>query len=147
MLQHIGDFRLKLSEFEEKISKAVQDKDKDLNGANASDIHQICTSYKITGKRELNDFQKLLDSSQVLSTFEQRGGIFSNIFDQIKPICEYVHDTTLASIFAPIEKQLKNIQPDTSSEMNANDLPDYSFAPQEFITVIGQVQFLQFFFS
>lgn len=141
LLQHIGDFRLKMSELEAKITKAVHEKEKEISNSTANDVTQICTTYKITGKRELNDFQKLVDSAQVLSSYEQRGGIFFAIFDQIKPICEYIHDTTLASIFLPIQNQLETIQSeaDAGAELSGNDLPDYSFAPQEFITVVGQV--------
>lgn len=140
LLQHVGDFRLKMSEFEEKLSKIVKEKEDELKDENTTSISHIFSSYKLIGKRQQNDFQKLVDSSQVLSTYEKRGGIFEQIFDQIKPICEYVHDTTLASIFAPIEKQMVGIVPDSEHDVDESgtDLPDYSYAPQEFITVIGQ---------
>lgn len=140
LLQHVGDFRLKLSEFEEKLSKIVKEKSAELREENITSLAYIFSSYKLSGKRQQNDFQKLVENAQLLSTYEKRGGIFDPIFDQIKPICEYVHDTTLASIFAPIEKQMINIVPDTEHSEGAtgDDLPDYSFAPQEFITVIGQ---------
>lgn len=140
LLQHVGDFRLKLSEFEEKLSKIVVEKDNELREENITSLSYIFTSYKLAAKRQQTDFQKLVESAQVLSTYEKRGGIFAAIFDQIKPICEYVHDTTLASIFAPIEKQMTNIVPESEhgKVASGNDLPDYSFAPQEFITVIGQ---------
>lgn len=140
LLEHIGDFRLKLSEYEQRIVQSVQEKKKEIDEGESS-IAYICSTYKISGKRETNDFKKLVDNSQVLSSFDQRGGIFSSVFDSIKPICEYVHDTTLAAIFTPIENQLKaaNLESDENIELNGDDLPDYSFAPQEFITVIGQV--------
>lgn len=142
LLEHMGDFRLKLTELEKKMVDLVQEKKNEIeDGGDA--IPYLCSNYKIFGKRELNDFQKLVDNSQVLSSFDQRGGIFASIFDAIKPICEYVHDTTLAAIFAPIDTQLKSAQleSDENNDLNGNDLPDYSFAPQEFITVIGQVRY------
>lgn len=140
LLEHIGDFRLKLSEFEQRIVRSVQEKKKEIDEGDLN-IAYICSTYKITGKRELNDFKKLIDNSQVLSSIDHRSGIFASVFDSIKPICEYIHDTTLAAIFTPIENQLKaaNLESDENLEMNGDDLPDYSFAPQEFITVIGQV--------
>lgn len=140
LLQHVGDFRLKLSEFEEKLSKIVKEKDGELKHENTTSLSYIFSSYKLAGKRQQNDFQKLVENAQTISSYEKRGGIFEQIFDQIKPICEYVHDTTLASIFAPIEKQMGKIVPDSENDDGAsgNDLPDYSFSPQEFITVIGQ---------
>lgn len=140
LLEHIGDFRLKVSEYEQHIVQSVHEKKKEIDDGN-HDISYICSNYKISGKRELNDFKKLVENAQVLSSFDQRGGIFASVFDGVKPICEYVHDTTLAAIFAPIENQLKaaQLESDENMEMSGNDLPDYSFAPQEFITVIGQV--------
>lgn len=140
LLEHIGDFRLKLGELEKKIVDSVQQKKTEIDQGDNS-IAYICSHYKISSKREQNDFQKLLDNSQVFSSFDQRGGIFASIFDAIKPIAEYVHDTTLAAIFSPIDNQLKSAQleSDENMKLGSNDLPDYSFAPQEFITVIGQV--------
>lgn len=140
LLEHIGDFRLKVGEFEQQIVQSVHEKKKEIDEGNQS-IAYICSNYKISGKRELHDFKKLVESAQVLSSFDRQGGIFSNVFDAIKPICEYIHDTTLAAIFAPIETQLKAAQLDSDEnmELSGSDLPDYSFAPQEFITLIGQV--------
>lgn len=142
MLQHIGDFRLKLHEFEEKVSKSLQEKQKQMNEQNSTNLQIILSTYRITEKRSKNEFKKLIGIAQTLTDYEQQEGIFFVIFDQIKPMCEYVHDTTLASIFTPIENQLKNILPDGNeiggSGGSGGDLPDYSFAPQEFITIIGQ---------
>lgn len=140
LLEHIGDFRLKLGEFENRISVAVHDKHREMDENNDSSVSFICSNYKLVSKREQKEFQKLIEATQVLSSYGQNGGIFSVAFDLIKPICEYIHDTTLASIFTPIENQLKNIQFDSTTDIDlgGGDLPDYSFAPQEFITVIGQ---------
>lgn len=140
LLEHIGDFRLKLGEFENRICVAVQDKKREMDENNGSSVSFICSNYKLVSKRELKEFQKLIEATQIISSYGQNGGIFSVAFDLIKPICEYIHDTTLASIFTPIENQLKNIQFDCTMDMDlgGGDLPDYSFAPQEFITVIGQ---------
>lgn len=139
LLQYIGDFRINLSDFETTLSKIILSKEKEIANQNENPIEQ-CSTYQITGKREWDDFKKLVDNAHVLYSYQHRGGIFSSIFDQIKPICEYIHDTTLASIFAPIENQLKSMEIEQdSSDASGTDLPDYSFAPQEFITVIGQV--------
>lgn len=140
LLEHIGDFRLKLSECEQRIVQCVQEKKKECDEGELK-ITYICSNYKLSSKREQNEFKKLVEDAKVLSSFNRRGGIFSSVFDSIKPICEYIHDTTLAAIFTPIEHQLKaaKIESDESMELNGSDLPDYSFAPQEFITVIGQV--------
>lgn len=131
LLEHIGDFRLKLIDFEKNIVQRIQEKKKETDDKD-HDISYLCSSYKLSSRNELNDFQKLFDECQ------ERLGVFSGIFDAITPTCEYIHDTILAAIFTPIENQLKGAHLD-SNENICNDLPDYSFAPQEFITVIGQV--------
>lgn len=95
-------------------------------------------SYQIKGKSDVIELRKLLELAAAPTNIENREGVFSIVFLEIKPICEYVHDTTLASIFAPIENNLKTIMPEDSSSADG-DLPEYSFAPQEFITVVGQV--------
>lgn len=124
---------MKLIDFERNIVLSIQEKKREIDDADES-ISYLCSNYKLS-KTELNDFQKLFNKSQ-----EPRG-IFSSIFDGITPICEYIHDTILAAIFMPIENQLKgaNFERDQNIELSGTDLPDYSFAPQEFITVIGQV--------
>lgn len=153
LLEHIGDFRLKLDEFERNICVAAQEKKREMDENSATCIGYICSSYRLVSKREINEYDRLIESTQIISSYEQRGGIFASVFDSIKPICEYIHDTTLASIFTPIENQLKNTPFENSTETDltgggGGDLPDYSFAPQEFITVIGQVtQIHQFYFE
>lgn len=109
--------------------------------------------YRLIEKRDQNEFKQLFKNVQQCTqgtnvyrkgedgTFKTESmpkGVFYMTLDGVKPICEYIHDTTLATIFGPIEKQLKLIKPsefpmNTSSD---GDLPDYSFAPQEFITQV-----------
>lgn len=134
LLEHIGDFRLKLINFEKKMVQIIQEKKKEIDDAGETITYQ-CSSYKLSSNSELNDFNKLFDKSQ------KPLGIFFSIFDAITPTCEYIHDTILAAIFMPIENQLKgaHFESNENIELTGNGLPDYSFAPQEFITVIGQV--------
>lgn len=133
LLEHIGDFRLKLVDFDKKIVQSIQEKKKEIDETD-HDASYLLSSYKLSSKSELNDFQKLFDKSQ------ERLGVFTSIFDTIIPTCEYIHDTILAAIFTPIENQLKGTHFDSDENIElGNDLPDYSFAPREFITVIGQV--------
>jgi len=63
----------------------------------------------------------------------------------IQKLCSDLHHTTYEVIFAPIFTQLLLVQKapawssDTSKISNlSSDLPDYSFAPQEYITQVGQ---------
>lgn len=143
LLQNIGDFCVKLNECREKVSKAVLEKKKKFDENNRPNVSFLCSNYQIVGKRESKDFQKLFENAQIpITSYDQSNGIFYAVFNQIKPICEYIHDTTLATIFTPIENQLKTNEfaGYESNDLSGSDLPDYSFAPQEFITVIGQVR-------
>lgn len=135
LLEHIGDFRLKLIDFEKNLVQCIHKKQKEIDDAYA-DASYLCSNYKLSSKSELNEFQKLFDKTH------ERFGVFSSIFDAITPICEYIHDTILAAIFTPIENQFNGAHFDSDENIelsSSNDLPDYSIAPQEFITVIGQV--------
>lgn len=144
LLEIIGDIYLKMNDLENQIVITVQEKKKDID-ENAAQISYLCTNYRIYGMREMNDFNKLVSKTQHFSSFEDRDGIFSSLHDALKPICEYIHDTTLATIFTPIENQLKAATQETEDNIESN-LPDYSFAPQEYITVIGQVQIIYYKF-
>lgn len=136
LLQHIGDFRMKLIEFEEKITGIVLEKGKEFN--QSADKLDPYFRYNLTVKTEVNDLLDLLECASAPRNIENTEGVLSPVFLEIKPICEYVHDTTLASICAPIENNFKNIVSEQSISTDVSDLPDYSFAPQEFITVVGQ---------
>lgn len=128
---------MKLIEFEEKITAIVLEKGKELNSS-ADKLDQYFR-YNLTSKTELNDLKNLLECAAAPKNIENTEGVLAPVFLEIKPICEYVHDTTLASICAPIENNFKNIVSEQSVSTDVGDLPDYSFAPQEFITVVGQV--------
>lgn len=140
LLEYIGDICLKLNDLEKRITITAQLKKKELDGGDHN-IYYLCSNYRICGKREQNDFNKLIQSSQCISSFENRDGIFSNVYDITKNICEYIHDSMLEAIFNPINQLKAKPEFVENLDLSANDLPDYSFAPQEFITVIGQVSY------
>lgn len=139
LLQYIGDFTGHLHEAEKRINEMVLTKEKQLADDNDNDGGGFI-GYRMTNQRDRKEFQKLVATVTAGQT-NHLDGIFKTVHATIKPICEYIHDTTLATVFAPIEKHLQTIQPHGSTEQplggNA-DLPDYSFAPQEFITQVGQ---------
>lgn len=137
LLQHIGDFRLKLIDFEKKLSDVIVEKGRDLQPRADQSLDKYFM-YKISGKSEIAELRSQLECATTTSNPDNPDGVLSAVFLEIKPVCEYVHDTTLASIFVPIENNLKSIISDEVAD--AADLPDYSFAPQEFITVVGQVR-------
>lgn len=112
-----------------------------IHTANDKTLH---FGYKIKEKREFNEFRKLIASirlrndSHIDDDNENTSfTVFVPTFEVLKPICEYAHDTTLASIFSPIEKYLTTVEPPESLNSSDQNLPDYSFAPQEFITQVS----------
>lgn len=141
LLQNIGDFTTQLDEF----GNSVADRLLQLEPIHSPNDKSFHFGYKLKEKRELNEFRKLVGSIQLKSeshidddnpnaTFT----VFVPTFEVLKPICEYIHDTTLASIFSPIEKYLTtNVEPPESLNSSDQNLPDYSFAPQEFITQVS----------
>ncbi|KAJ6649818.1 Conserved oligomeric Golgi complex subunit 7 [Pseudolycoriella hygida] len=142
LLQNIGDFTSQLTEFGNKIAdRLVQ-----LESVHLVSDKALHFGYKIKEKRELNEFRKLIGSIRLKNekhSDEDSPGatftVFAPTFEALKPICEYIHDTTLASIFSPIEKYLtSNVEPPELENSFDQNLPDYSFAPQEFITQVGQ---------
>lgn len=71
--------------------------------------------------------------------------ILKSVVTAIEKLCGEVHSTTFAVILAPIKVQLNLVQSapawcasENKSPALTLDLPDYSFAPQEYITQIGQ---------
>ena len=68
----------------------------------------------------------------------------------VEKLCGAVHETTFKVIFAPIAAQLDLVKSAPawcgdarkSSHVLSPDLPDYSFAPQEYITQVKRLAFL-----
>jgi len=67
-----------------------------------------------------------------------------HIASSLNKLCSDVHHTTFQVIFAPISVQLEQVQSAPAwSSVNkqatsvAADLPDFSFAPQEYITQVS----------
>lgn len=78
-------------------------------------------------------------------SFTEEETILDPIIKCIHKLCSDLHRATYEVIFAPIFTQLLSVQkaPAWSTEINkmthlSADLPDYSFAPQEYITQVGQ---------
>lgn len=134
LLQNIGEFMMSLSELEPAIEAQVRE----MHGrVGRQDLSEF--TYKILRKAEVNELKRL--AGAIEENHEAGSGLF-NVFkkvveETINPICASVHETTLLSIFGPIEGHLKDIAP-PEDVMHGEDLPDYSFAPQEYITQVGQ---------
>lgn len=140
MLQNIGDFASQLNDFDNLIADRLLQLES-IHAVNDKSLH---FGYRMKEKRELNEFRKLIGSIRLKSESHidddnpnANFTVFVPTFEVLKPICEYTHDTTLASIFSPIEKYLKTVEPPESLNSSDQSLPDYSFAPQEFITQVS----------
>lgn len=137
LLQHIGEFLLSLSsEVEPLIKSQVTDMQERLLEDSTNTDHYF--RYKIPRKSERNEFQKL--ATTIAEDQESSHPVFRGLIQEsVVPVCAMVHDTTLTSIFQPIEGHLGDIAPREEDALaHGEDLPDYSYAPQEYITQVGQ---------
>ncbi|XP_046623336.1 conserved oligomeric Golgi complex subunit 7 [Neodiprion virginianus] len=138
LLQSIGELLGQIEQFEKVLVADILDANNKLQNTNTS----VFTRYKellldAAGRKE---FDNLITSFQ-----KEEKTILDTITQLIHKLCSDLHNTTYEVIFAPIFTQLLLVQkaPAWSSEANrmanlSSDLPDYSFAPQEYITQVGQ---------
>ncbi|GAB0089167.1 Conserved oligomeric Golgi complex subunit 7 [Sergentomyia squamirostris] len=135
LLQHFGEFIIQLSSFEEEvISKVLNTYEKMCRQESSSFQYKVLRKQDVS---EIKKFKNLINEKQIQGDLANPWSIFATLIEVVKPICAEIHDTTLASVFAPIETHLRNIEP-TDLSSSSTDLPDYSFAPQEYITQVGQ---------
>ncbi|OAD53599.1 Conserved oligomeric Golgi complex subunit 7, partial [Eufriesea mexicana] len=138
LMQTIGDFLGQIQQFEKSL---------------VTDIIEASNKLQSTTGSVFNQYQKLLlnTSSQnelenlTASFLKEEETILDSIIKSIHKHCSDLHRATYEVIFAPILTQLLQVQkaPAWSTEANkmthlSADLPDYSFAPQEYITQVGQ---------
>ncbi|KAK0159641.1 hypothetical protein PV327_010735 [Microctonus hyperodae] len=144
LLQTIGELLVQIEQFEKTLVINIVEVNNKLSSSTISEFKQ----YKIllltqAGRNELNEL--------ILSLQNNDTTILNSIKKLIYKLCGDLHRTTYEVIFAPIYTQLmfiqkapawsNNINNDTGNDniMNLNaDLPDFSFAPQEYITQVGQ---------
>ncbi|XP_035899183.1 conserved oligomeric Golgi complex subunit 7 [Anopheles stephensi] len=140
LLQYLGTFRQAVHDLEQTFIEHVQVKHAQLV-ANQS---RARFEYRLHTKGEVNELRKLVTAFQASS--EPTREFFTEFHSRMKRTCEDIHDTMLQIAFSPITKHFKQIEPMSSSSpagatagsaaMDA--LPDYSYAPQEYITLISQ---------
>ncbi|XP_021926091.1 conserved oligomeric Golgi complex subunit 7 isoform X2 [Zootermopsis nevadensis] len=143
LLQNVGELLNQLKQLDRDVTHSLLDVSRKLNSQD--------------GSKEVNSFiqfKKLLLSSAGQKEFDilvssiQEGEetlLEEHITQSLNKLCSDVHHTTFQVIFVPISVQLEQVQ-SAPAWSNANkqaatvaaDLPDFSFAPQEYITQIGQ---------
>lgn len=140
LLQNLGEFQNAIEDFEKRFAVEILQTNERLNQVNDEYL-----GYKLIERRDINELRKICtrikesQQNNLQSDNNEIGlGLFSTLFEMIKLICCETHDTTLTVVFSSIEKQLNNVEPPEIINASGTDLPNCSFAPQEFITEIGQ---------
>ncbi|CAH1108801.1 unnamed protein product [Psylliodes chrysocephalus] len=129
LLQNTGEVILKLQQFEKELTNQVLD-------LNQKDVVQ----YKalLLNHSDLKEFDSLVKCV----TEGTQLSLLDSVTTEFSKLCIDIHHTTYQVVFAPISVHLDIVQnAQTWSQFDGStmhDLPDYSFAPQEYITQIGQ---------
>ncbi|KOC70338.1 Conserved oligomeric Golgi complex subunit 7, partial [Habropoda laboriosa] len=138
LMQTIGDLLGQIQQFEKSLITDITEANNKLQSTSGSVFNQ----YK---KLLLNTSSQTELENLVASFQREEETILDSIIKSIHKLCSDLHRATYEVIFAPIFTQLLLVQkaPAWSTEANkmthlSADLPDYSFAPQEYITQVGQ---------
>ncbi|XP_058060843.1 conserved oligomeric Golgi complex subunit 7 [Anopheles bellator] len=141
LLQCLGTFRQTVQEAEQIFVRSVLAKQSQMATGKAL----ASFAYRLQTKGDANELEKLATTFQQTmadvpgSTVEY----FAEFHERMKRTCEDIHDTLLRIAFSPITNHLKQLEANGSgtmgaSSMPADSLPDFSYAPQEYITLICQ---------
>lgn len=129
VLQHIGDIIMIVQLFEKELVLVVLNVMK-----NHIDVESKYVFLTTSGQKQYENLIKDVKEGNDLSLLE----ITHN---ELQRICKDIHHTTYQVVIAPITVQLDQVQSakawnDQEIQLPSNDLPDYSFAPQEYITQV-----------
>ncbi|XP_058793397.1 conserved oligomeric Golgi complex subunit 7 isoform X2 [Phymastichus coffea] len=138
LMQTTGEFLSLVENFEKQLLSDITDAyDKLQNPAGSAFNHYKSLLLNSSAQKELGEF--------VESVKTGNKSILDPTLKSIRKLCSDLHRSTYDVIFAPIFTQLLLVRraPAWSSDVNKaptinSDLPDYSFAPQEYITQVGQ---------
>uniref|UniRef100_A0A182TFH4 Conserved oligomeric Golgi complex subunit 7 n=1 Tax=Anopheles melas TaxID=34690 RepID=A0A182TFH4_9DIPT len=140
LLQYLGSFRQAAYELEQTFLQQVLTKHSQITAGSS----RARFEYRLNTKGEFNELHKLATTFQQTSS-EPGREYFSEFHQRMKRTCEDIHDTMLQIAFSPITKNFKQIEPAATGPTGAaggtaamDTLPDYSYAPQEYITLISQ---------
>ncbi|XP_062561020.1 conserved oligomeric Golgi complex subunit 7 [Armigeres subalbatus] len=126
LLQHLGDFMQTIEQCEKKIYASMEYKELD-------SINSI-----ICNQRFLCNNAKIRDTTLNTPSNDETNGFFANERHTIQKVAVDIHDCVLKHIFTYIEAQFKQVEFTMKQQSEDYNLPDYSYAPQEYITQIGQ---------
>ncbi|XP_043271141.1 conserved oligomeric Golgi complex subunit 7 isoform X2 [Venturia canescens] len=138
LMQSIGELLVHVEQFEKTLVINIVEANNQLQSPNGG----VFKRYKnlLLNSSGRSELENLIASLQ-----QEDKTIMDPIIKAIHKLCADLHLTTYEVIFAPIFTQLLLVQkaPAWTTENGkpsnlSSDLPDYSFAPQEYITQVGQ---------
>ncbi|KAF7379665.1 hypothetical protein HZH68_016613 [Vespula germanica] len=137
LMQSIGEFLGQVHQFEKSLVIDIIESNNKLLSHTAGPFNQY--------KKLLLETAGQTELEQLVASFQKEDKtILDSVIKPIHKLCSDLHHATYEVIFAPIFTQLLLVQkaPAWSGDANkmhlSTDLPDYSFAPQEYITQVGQ---------
>ncbi|KAI4489402.1 hypothetical protein M0802_011157 [Mischocyttarus mexicanus] len=137
LMQSIGEFLGQVHQFEKSLVIDIIESNNKLLSHTTGPFNQY--------KKLLLEPAGQTELEQLVASFQKEDKtILDSIIKPINKLCSDLHHATYEVIFAPIFTQLLLVQkaPAWSGDVNkmhlSTDLPDYSFAPQEYITQVGQ---------
>uniref|UniRef100_A0A1A9ZTE6 Conserved oligomeric Golgi complex subunit 7 n=1 Tax=Glossina pallidipes TaxID=7398 RepID=A0A1A9ZTE6_GLOPL len=141
LLECLADFQQRLQNFEKVLHERLNVLEQNLRHSQHTSINFYQTFESMEQQRllaSIKEFQqKRLEPSQDNQVIFL--GIFNNIYDSFKLYYKEIHDVALNILLQPLESHLSCIQPPTDlNQSRIEDMPAFSFAPQESITQIGQ---------
>jgi hypothetical protein len=145
IIQIVGDLIIKYEELEVKLEKQIQSifLHNQLN-----DVHSNLVSILNYKEYLLQDTDRI--KLNRLITVLESGDDYNMMKDLLKPmysLSESVHKYAFEIVFAPVKHLIKNLaksniwsrqQPQLKQDSNSVNVPLFAFAPQEYITKIGQ---------
>lgn len=142
LLECLADYQQRLQKFEKTLQERLTQLEHKLKGRQIGHIN-VYQTFDVGEQQRIlaaiTEFQqKRLESAQDNATSSV--GIFANIYDSLKSHFTETHDITLNILLQPLESHLAEIQPRAEGlqQGHMQDMPAFSFAPQECITQIGQ---------
>ncbi|KAK7872478.1 hypothetical protein R5R35_014269 [Gryllus longicercus] len=135
LLQNIGELLLQLKQLNSDLKHYIVDAITSVNGQEENPFSQFKQLLLTdTGRKELD--------ALISNAKEEETHLLEAVVQQVNKLCSDVHHVTFQVILAPVTLQLQQVSTaptwcNTSTSVTS-ELPDFSFAPQEYITQIGQ---------
>ncbi|XP_061389666.1 conserved oligomeric Golgi complex subunit 7 [Musca vetustissima] len=138
LLECLADYHQKLQKFEKTLQERLMQLKLKLEESPKKTLNIYQTFDSGERHRLLKNIEDL-QQKRLEDNTSTTVGIFSNIYESLKTFFTETHDITLNILLQPLESHLAEIQPPAQLQQgHMQDMPAFSFAPQESITQIGQ---------